>query len=176
MREDLAVLVSDDVAAADVLAVVRQAGAPLLAACEVFDVYRDAEKLGTGMRVARRSRSPTTRPIGRSPTPTSRAGARRSSTRSRPGLEAGSVPDVAVFGAAGYTGALAARLLARHPHFELTAVTARSDTGRRLDELYPHHRVPLVLEELDLDVHADVDAAIVAYPHGAAAPLVAEPA
>ena len=34
--------------------------------------------------------------------------------------------------------------------------------------------MPLELEELDLDRHADVDAAIVAYPHGAAAPLVAE--
>ena len=51
-------------------------------------------------------------------------------------------------------------------------MTARSDVGRRLDDLYPHHRVPLVLEELDLDRHADVDAAVVAYPHGAAAELV----
>lgn len=80
---------------------------------------------------------------------------------------------VLVAGASGYAGALAARLIDRHPHFELAAVTSRSDAGTRLDELYPHHRVPKVLEELDLDVHADVDCAIVAYPHGAAAPLVA---
>jgi N-acetyl-gamma-glutamyl-phosphate reductase len=79
-----------------------------------------------------------------------------------------------VFGAAGFTGALSARLLHRHPSFELKAVTARSDGGRRLDELYPHHRVPLTLEELDLDRHGDVEAAIVAYPHGASASLVAE--
>jgi N-acetyl-gamma-glutamyl-phosphate reductase len=83
------------------------------------------------------------------------------------------VPSVAVFGAAGFTGALTARLLFRHPSFELRSVTARSDVGRRLDDLYPHHRVPLALEELDLDRHADVDAAVVAYPHGAAAPVVA---
>jgi N-acetyl-gamma-glutamyl-phosphate reductase len=83
-------------------------------------------------------------------------------------------PSVAVFGAAGYTGALSARLLQRHPTFELRAVTARSDVGRRLDDLYPHHRVGLELQELDLDRHADVDAAIVAYPHGAAAELVAQ--
>ena len=76
-------------------------------------------------------------------------------------------------GASGYTGALAARLLQRHPHFDLVAVTSRSDVGRRLDDLYPYHRVPLTLEELDLDRHGKVDAAIVAYPHGAAAPLVA---
>ncbi len=84
------------------------------------------------------------------------------------------MPSVSVFGAAGYTGALSARLLDRHPSFELAAITGRTDAGRRLDELYPHHRVPLVLEELDLDRHAAVDAAIVAYPHGAAAELVVE--
>jgi N-acetyl-gamma-glutamyl-phosphate reductase len=80
---------------------------------------------------------------------------------------------VLVAGGSGYAGALAARILHRHPHFELAAVTSRSDVGVPLSELYPHHRVPHVLEELDLDRHADVDAAIVAYPHGAAAPLVA---
>jgi N-acetyl-gamma-glutamyl-phosphate reductase len=83
-------------------------------------------------------------------------------------------PRVAVFGASGYAGALTARLLHEHPDFVLAAVTARSEVGRRLDDLYPHHRVPLVLEELDLDRHGDVDGAVVAYPHGAAAELVAE--
>ena len=81
---------------------------------------------------------------------------------------------VSVFGAAGFTGALTARLLLRHPSLELRALTARGDVGRRLDDLYPYHRVPIELEELDLDRHAEVDAAVVAYPHGAAAPLVAE--
>jgi N-acetyl-gamma-glutamyl-phosphate reductase len=84
------------------------------------------------------------------------------------------VADAVVIGASGYSGALAASLLWRHPHFELRHVTARTDAGRRLDDLYPRHRVPLELEELDLDRHADVDAAIVAYPHGASAPVVAE--
>jgi N-acetyl-gamma-glutamyl-phosphate reductase len=79
---------------------------------------------------------------------------------------------VAVFGAGGYTGALSARLLDRHPFFELTALTGRSDVGRRLDDLYPHHRVGLVLEQLELERHGEIDAAIVAYPHGAAAELV----
>jgi N-acetyl-gamma-glutamyl-phosphate reductase len=82
-------------------------------------------------------------------------------------------PAVAVFGAGGYAGALAARLLHEHPVFELRHVTARADAGRRIDELYPHHRVPLVLEEADLERHGQVDGAIVAYPHGAAAGLVA---
>jgi N-acetyl-gamma-glutamyl-phosphate reductase len=87
------------------------------------------------------------------------------------------VPDgsmrVTVFGASGYTGALAAHLLWRHPFFELAAVTSRTDAGQRLDELYPRYRVPLMLEEADVDRHGDMDAALVAYPHGAAAPLVA---
>ncbi|MBA3327533.1 MAG: N-acetyl-gamma-glutamyl-phosphate reductase [Solirubrobacterales bacterium] len=80
---------------------------------------------------------------------------------------------VIVAGASGYTGALAARLVDRHPLFALHAATSRSDAGRSLDALYPYHRVGLVLEELDLDRHGEVEAAIVAYPHGAAAPVVA---
>jgi N-acetyl-gamma-glutamyl-phosphate reductase len=80
---------------------------------------------------------------------------------------------VLVAGASGFAGALAARLVDRHPHFELAFATSRSDAGRRLDDLYPQHRVGVVLEELDLDRHGEVDAAIVAYPHGASAPVVA---
>ena len=48
VREDLAVIVADTVPAATVLATVRAAGAPLLAGAEVFDVYRDAGRLGEG--------------------------------------------------------------------------------------------------------------------------------
>jgi N-acetyl-gamma-glutamyl-phosphate reductase len=82
------------------------------------------------------------------------------------------VPDVAVIGASGYTGALAAALVQRHPDFHLVSVTSRSDAGVRLDELYPHHRVPLVLEPLD-EASIEAHAAIVALPHGASAPVVA---
>jgi N-acetyl-gamma-glutamyl-phosphate reductase len=81
---------------------------------------------------------------------------------------------VLVAGASGLTGALAARLVWNHPSLELAAVSARSDVGTRLDELHPRHRVPLTLEELDLDRLEELDAAIVCYPHGASAPLVAE--
>ncbi|HEX7300317.1 MAG TPA: N-acetyl-gamma-glutamyl-phosphate reductase [Solirubrobacteraceae bacterium] len=83
------------------------------------------------------------------------------------------MPSAIVAGASGYTGALAASLLQRHPRFDLVAVTSRSDAGVRVSDLYPYHRVPLKLEELDLDRHGQADAAIVAYPHGAAAPVVA---
>ncbi len=88
-------------------------------------------------------------------------------------MSAGAATRVLVAGASGYAGALAARLVDRHPGFELSAVTSRSDAGLRLSELYPQHRVDAVLGELDVDRDGDVDAAIVAYPHGAAAPVVA---
>jgi phenylalanyl-tRNA synthetase beta chain len=48
VREDLAIVVADQVSAAQVLAVLTDAGAPLLARAEIFDVYRDAERLGEG--------------------------------------------------------------------------------------------------------------------------------
>ena len=80
---------------------------------------------------------------------------------------------VLVAGASGFAGALAARLVWRHPRLELAAITSRSEAGKRHDEVYPRHRVPLDLVELDLDAAGDFDAAIVAYPHGAAAPVVA---
>ncbi len=80
---------------------------------------------------------------------------------------------VAVAGASGFAGALAAYLVQRHPDLDLTAVTARTDAGRRLDALYPRYRVHLELESLEPDELAErADAAIVAYPHGAAAPVV----
>jgi N-acetyl-gamma-glutamyl-phosphate reductase len=83
------------------------------------------------------------------------------------------VPSAIVAGASGYTGALAAALLDGHPRFDLVGVTSRSDVGTRLSDLYPRHRVPLILEEFDAGRHGQADAAIVAYPHGAAAPVVA---
>ncbi|HST69955.1 MAG TPA: N-acetyl-gamma-glutamyl-phosphate reductase [Solirubrobacterales bacterium] len=77
---------------------------------------------------------------------------------------------VLVAGASGYTGALAAQIVWDHPELELVAATSRSDAGKRLDQLYPRYRVPIELSVLDLENLPEVDAAIVAYPHGAAAP------
>jgi N-acetyl-gamma-glutamyl-phosphate reductase len=83
------------------------------------------------------------------------------------------VVSISVLGATGYAGAIAAQLLHRHPAFELAHVTARAEAGQRLDDVHPRTRVPLELETYDPERHA-VDAAVVAYPHGAAAPVVAE--
>src|SRR3954470_17328207 len=77
---------------------------------------------------------------------------------------------VLVAGASGFTGALAAQIVWDHPDLELVAATSRSDAGKRLNELYPRYRVAVEMTELDLGNLPEVDAAIVAYPHGAAAP------
>src|SRR5437763_6984456 len=89
-------------------------------------------------------------------------------------LDGEPVAKVLVAGASGLAGALAAELVWRHPKLELAAISSRSDVGERLDRLHPHRRVPLILRELDIAELDEVDAAIVGYPHGAAAPLVAE--
>jgi N-acetyl-gamma-glutamyl-phosphate reductase len=82
---------------------------------------------------------------------------------------------VAVVGAAGFGGAVAASIVDRHPELELTALTARSDAGRRLRDVYPRHRVDLTMDEFDADrIAAAADAAIIGYPHKAAAPVVRE--
>jgi N-acetyl-gamma-glutamyl-phosphate reductase len=79
----------------------------------------------------------------------------------------------AVIGATGYAGALAAAIVQRHPSLELVAITARADAGTPHAQLYPRYRVPLVFEEFDAEAMAErADAAIVGYPHGAAAPAV----
>jgi N-acetyl-gamma-glutamyl-phosphate reductase len=83
-------------------------------------------------------------------------------------------PRVIVAGATGFAGALAAQLLWRHPDFELTAVTGRSEVGRPLHELYPRYRVGLEIQELEPGLMDGLDAAVVAYPHAAAAPTVGE--
>jgi N-acetyl-gamma-glutamyl-phosphate reductase len=80
---------------------------------------------------------------------------------------------ILVAGASGYAGALAAELVDRHPALTLAAATSRSDAGKRLSSLYPQYRCDAVLEELSLGDHGELDAAIVAYPHGASAPVVA---
>ena len=81
---------------------------------------------------------------------------------------------ILVAGGSGYAGALAAELVDRHPELTLAAATSRSDAGKRLSALYPQYRCNVVLEELSIGSHGELDGAVVAYPHGASAPVVAE--
>ena len=126
-----------------------EAGGELLEAAEVFDVY-EGEQVGEG------NRSLALRLEFRAPDRTltddevaEQRGAIESALSAR--WEARSVPRVAVIGAAGYGGALGAGIVQRHPGLELTAVTARTDAGKRHDELYPIHRIGLTMDEFDPD-------------------------
>jgi phenylalanyl-tRNA synthetase beta chain len=60
LREDLAVVVAEATSVAEALSVVERSGSPLLVRVEIFDVYRDAERLGEerkslGLRLAFRA-------------------------------------------------------------------------------------------------------------------------
>jgi len=81
---------------------------------------------------------------------------------------------VLIAGASGYAGAIAARLVDAHPSLSLGPITSRTDVGRRLVDVYPQHHITQELVALDVGRHAEqVEAAIVGYPHAAAAPIVA---
>ena len=80
---------------------------------------------------------------------------------------------VHVFGGAGFAGAQLAALVDAHPHFRLGAITARSDEGTRLVDIYPQYRVAAALQSPDPALAARGDFAAVCYPHAAASELVA---
>lgn len=73
------------------------------------------------------------------------------------------------------------RLLAQHPQFQVTSVTARSSVGKRLDEIFPqlHALLPSGTRTVDptlviTEEPADTDLAFVCLPHAAAAESVAK--
>jgi phenylalanyl-tRNA synthetase beta chain len=50
VHEDLAIVVAEQVTTSELLRVIRESGTPLVQAVDVFDVYRDAERLGEGRK------------------------------------------------------------------------------------------------------------------------------
>ena len=151
VREDLAVVVGDGVAPATCRRRPRRGGAAL-ARVEIFDVYRGAQvgegrvSLALHLEFRAPDRTLTDEEVaerrGGSPPRWRRRSeasfvAERSQRRRRRRV--------------GLRGAIAAALLWRHPVFELAAITRREDAGRALSDLYPHHRVPLELEQFDPD-------------------------
>lgn len=85
---------------------------------------------------------------------------------------------VAVIGASGYTGGELLRILASHPHVELTGVTAERHAGKLVQDVFPslHGAVGrMPLEKLTADeVAARADVAFTALPHHTAANVVAD--
>ena len=81
-----------------------------------------------------------------------------------------STATVAVVGGSGYTGALLAELLIRHPSVTLTHVSSESLAGAPIAAHLPRLRTGLAFcAEAEID---DVDLAFVCAPHGRAAPVV----
>lgn len=82
---------------------------------------------------------------------------------------------VATVGATGYAGTLTSTLVEGHPWMTLSAVTSEESAGRPLYEVCPESDLDLKLERFDADRIADgADVAMVGYPSGEAAPVVAE--
>ena len=83
---------------------------------------------------------------------------------------------VAVAGASGYAGGEVLRLLAAHPEFDITTVTAFANAGQPLSTVQPHLRslADLVLVDTtpeNLDGH---DIVFLALPHGKSGELTAQ--
>lgn len=79
---------------------------------------------------------------------------------------------VAVVGATGYAGAELVRLLARHPHVELTGLSSVSFEGKGIAEVYPNFKkegLPTLTDADSAIVGADV--VFASLPHGLSEPL-----
>jgi N-acetyl-gamma-glutamyl-phosphate reductase len=74
-----------------------------------------------------------------------------------------------LIGATGYGGLGILELLLAHPHFEVTALVARDDGGKRIDEVYPHlaGRCDMVVQPPDaIEAGDGCDVVIFATPDG----------
>jgi N-acetyl-gamma-glutamyl-phosphate reductase len=82
---------------------------------------------------------------------------------------------VAVAGASGYAGGELLRLLANHPEFEVTTVTAFANAGQTLSSVQPHLRSLAALELVDTTAHnlAGHDIVFLALPHGKSGEITA---
>ena len=82
---------------------------------------------------------------------------------------------VAIVGASGYSGEELVRLLLRHPHAELVAVTSRQSAGQTIAQVFPRfatHPVARSLRFTDPDTAAlarEAQVVFLALPHGVAA-------
>ena len=74
----------------------------------------------------------------------------------------------AIFGASGYSGEELIRLLSRHPHVEITAITSRQYAGQSIAAVFPRLAdTGLNFCEPDVDTIADkADCAFLALPQG----------
>ena len=81
----------------------------------------------------------------------------------------------AVIGASGYAGGELLRLLAVHPHFQVTAISAHSNAGELVTSVHPHlttHNGEKFLAVSEIDF-SDIELVFIALPHGESASLIA---
>ena len=82
----------------------------------------------------------------------------------------------AVIGASGYAGGELLRLLAIHPHFEVTTVSAHSNAGEQVTSVHPQlqsyaGRTFVTADSIDF---SQIELAFLALPHGESAALIAK--
>ena len=83
---------------------------------------------------------------------------------------------VAILGASGYTGAELVRLLSRHPHVAIVALTADRQAGKPAAEVFPHLQVrelPTLAKIDDVD-WSGVDFVFCCLPHGLTQEVIAK--
>ena len=82
----------------------------------------------------------------------------------------------AVIGASGYAGGELLRLLATHPYFEVTVVSAHSNAGEQVTSVHPQLQSYAGREFVSVDSInlADVELVFLALPHGESAALIAK--
>src|SRR5258708_12513036 len=79
---------------------------------------------------------------------------------------------VSIVNVTSYTGLELLRLLAQHPQFKVTSITARSAAGKRLDEVFPQLRARTYTPMGIAEEAEQTDLAFVCLPHAAAAESV----
>ncbi|XP_021902722.1 probable N-acetyl-gamma-glutamyl-phosphate reductase, chloroplastic isoform X2 [Carica papaya] len=75
---------------------------------------------------------------------------------------------IGLLGASGYTGAEIVRLLANHPYFGITLMTADRKAGQSMESVFPHliiQDLPKMIYIKDADF-SSVDAVFCCLPHG----------
>ncbi len=82
----------------------------------------------------------------------------------------------AVIGASGYAGGELLRLLAVHPHFQVTAISAHSNAGELITAVHPHLTTHTgekfsAVSEIDF---SEIELVFIALPHGESASLIAK--
>lgn len=82
----------------------------------------------------------------------------------------------AVIGASGYAGGELLRLLAIHPHFEVTAVSAHSNAGEQVTSVHPQLQSYAGREFVSVDSidFSAIELVFLALPHGESAALIAK--